>query len=145
MELTAKYGEYTISYKSHAKTFMAQDTEGDVIRDGFTDLDKLTESLDNLDKRAESGKKKSIKIAVLHASGSGYCEPVTATSIAETGWRKELKVWVVDNNGKRGKEMASVIILDTPENRKSLKQLKDKYNAEATSAQERGYLYYIWG
>jgi hypothetical protein len=137
LELTTQYGDYTIKFNSRDKIYAAQNADGDVIRDGFSDIEKLTESLDNLDKRAEKGKKKAVvKVAALMASDSGYCKSITATSIAPTGWRGEPEVWTVDG-GKRSKERSSSVLLDTPENRATLKKLQDAFNVEKASEKDR--------
>lgn len=137
MELTVSYGDYKIEFNSRSKIYIAKNAEGDVIRDGFFDLDKLTESLDNLDKRKERGaKKKPEKVAVIIASDSGYAKSAVATSIAPTGWKNTLEVWVVED-GSRKKEHADGVLLDTPENRAALQKLKDVFNAERASAKDR--------
>lgn len=137
MELTTEYGDYKIVFDSRDKNYLAKNAEGDVIRDGFTDLEKLTTSLDNLDKKKEKGaKKKTEKVAVIIASDSGYAKSVVATSIAPTGWRNTLEVWVVDD-GSRKKERADSILLDTPENRAALKKLQDAFNVEKASEKKR--------
>jgi hypothetical protein len=137
MELTTAYGDYQIVFDSHDKGYLAKNADGDVIRDGFTDLDKLTTSLDNLDKKKEKGaKKKTEKVSVIIASDRGYAKGVVATSIAPTGWRNALAVWVVDD-GSRRKERAESILLDTPENRATLKKLQDAFNVEKASEKER--------
>jgi hypothetical protein len=140
MELKTEYGDYTIIFNSRRKIFCAKDAAGDIIRDGFPEIDKLVESLDNLDKRKEKGKAKAVTVAALKASDTGFCKSVVATSIAATGWRGGVEVWVVEE-GSRTKENASDILIDTPENRAALKKLQDAFNVEKASEKNREKLF----
>jgi len=137
MEFTTEYGNYKIVFDSHDKNYLAKNSDGDVVRDGFSDLDKITTSLDNLDKKKERGaKNKTEKVAVICASDSGYAKNAVATSIAPTGWRGGLEVWVV-KDGTRTKENSETVLLDTPENRAALQKLQDAFNAEKVSEKQR--------